>query len=115
MPNAMKQPVRTHLSAEEQERLGQEATARGISISQCIRESLAEYFALRAEVATAFETPGRPGEPRTGLIQTLLARTEARLGATLDTCAAAVDGVRSAGHVGLSMLDPHASMYLVHT
>jgi len=79
MPNAMKQPVRTHLSAEEQERLGQEATARGISISQCIRECLAEYFALRAEVATAFETPGRPGEPRTGLIHTLLARTEARL------------------------------------
>src|SRR2546422_6856825 len=70
MPNAMKQPIRTHLSAEEQERLGKEATARGISISQCIRECLAEYFALRAEVATAFETPGRPGEPRTGLIHT---------------------------------------------
>src|SRR3989441_429793 len=86
--DAMKQPIRTHLSAEERERLGQEATARGISISQCIRECLGEYFALRAEVATAFETPGRPGEPRTGLIHTLLARTEARLVGTLERGAA---------------------------
>ena len=115
MPNAMKQPIRTHLSAEEQERLGKEATARGISISQCIRECLAEYFALRAEVATAFETPGRPGEPRTGLIHTLLARTEARLVATLETCAEAVDGVRADVHVVQSMLDRLAFMYLVHT
>ena len=115
MPNAMKQPVRTHLSAEEQERLGKEATARGISISQCIRECLAEYFALRAEVATAFETPGRPGEPRTGLIHTLLARTEARLVATLETCAEAVDGVRADVHVVQSMLDRLAFLYLVHT
>src|SRR2546427_10018158 len=102
--DAMKQPIRTHLSAEERERLGQEATARGISISQCIRECLGEYFALRAEVATAFETPGRPGEPRTGLIHTLLARTEARLVRTLQTCAGAVDGVRSDVHVVQSML-----------
>src|SRR2546427_12597914 len=93
--DAMKQPIRTHLSAEERERLGQEATARGISISQCLRECLGEYFALRAEVATAFETPGRPGEPRTGLIHTLLARTEARLVGTLETCAEAVGRVRA--------------------
>src|SRR5437879_11945705 len=105
MPNAMKQPIRTHLSAEEQERLGKEATARGISISQCIRECLAEYFALRAEVATAFETPGRPGEPRTGRIHTLLARTEARLVATLETCAEADDGDRSDVQRGQTM--PH--------
>src|SRR5438034_852243 len=110
MPNAMKQPIRTHLSAEEQERLGQEATARGISISQCIRECLAEYFALRAEVATAFETPGRPGEPRTGLIHTLLARTEARLVATLETCAEAVDGVRSRSEEHTSELQSHSDL-----
>ena len=113
--DAMKQPIRTHLSAEERERLGQEATARGISISQCIRECLGEYFALRAEVATAFETPGRPGEPRTGLIHTLLARTEARLVGTLETCAEAVGRVRADVHVVQSMLDNLAFLYLVHT
>ena len=113
--DAMKQPIRTHLSAEERERLGQEATARGISISQCIRECLGEYFALRAEVATAFETPGRPGEPRTGLIHTLLARTEARLVGTLETCAEAVGRVRADVHVVQSMLDRLAFLYLVHT
>src|SRR3989442_14759017 len=99
MADAMKRPIRTHLSAEERERLGQEATARGISISQCIRECLGEYFALRAEGATAFETPGRPSEPRTGLIHTLLAGTEARLVGTLRTWAEAVGGVGAEGPV----------------
>ena len=111
----MKHPVRTHLSAEEQERLGQEATTRGISISQCIRECLREYFALRAEVATAFDAPGRPGEPSTGLIHTLLARTEGRLVATLERCTDAVGHVRADIHVVQSMLDRLAFLYLVHT
>jgi len=115
MLNAMKQPIRTHLSAEEQERLGQEATTRGISVSQCIRECLREYFSLRAEVATAFDAPGRPGEPATGLIHTLLARTEGRLVATLERCEDAVGRVRADVHVVQSMLDNLAFLYLVHT
>src|SRR2546422_8948231 len=116
MPNAMKQPIRTHLSAEDQERLGQEATARGVSTSQCIRDCLREYFALRAEVATAFETPGGAGEPpTTGLIHTLLARTEGRLVATLERCADAVGPARADVHARESLLDSLVRRYLVHT
>src|SRR2546425_6003493 len=116
MPTAMKQPIRTHLSAEDQERLGREATTRGISLSQCIRDCLREYFALRAEVATAFEAPGGAGEPpTTGLIHTLLARTEGRLVATLERCADAVGRVRADVHVVQSMLDRLVLLYLVHT
>src|SRR5437773_10482083 len=37
------------------------------------------------------------------------------LGATLETCAEAVDGVRADVHVVQSMLDRLAFMYLVHT
>src|SRR5947207_14008803 len=115
MTNAMKQPIRTHLSAEEQERLGQEAATRGISVSQCIRECLREYFALRAEVATAFDATGRPGEPATGLIHTLLARTEGRLVAMLERCADAAGRVRADVHVVQSLLDRLVLLYLVHT
>src|SRR5947199_2877427 len=115
MLNAMKQPIRTHLSAEEQERLGQEATTRGISVSECIRDCLREYFALRAEVATAFDATGRAGEPATGLIHTLLARTEGRLVAMLERCADAVGRVRADVQVVQSMLDRLVLLYLVHT
>ena len=115
MPNTMKQPIRTHLSAEDQERLGQEATTRGISISQCIRDCLREYFALRAEVATAFDAPEGAGERPTGLIHTLLAHTEGRLVATLERCADAVGRVRADVHVVQSMLDRLVLLYLVHT
>ena len=115
MPNAMKQPIRTHLSAEDQERLGREATTRGISLSQCIRDCLREYFALRAEVATAFDGTEREGEPPTGFIHTLLARTEGRLVATLERCADAVGRVRADVHIVQSMLDRLVLLYLVHT
>src|SRR2546426_11505578 len=115
MPKAMKQPTRTHLSVEDQERLEREAATRGISISECIRDCLREYFALRAEVATAFDATGRPGEPATGLIHTLLARTEGRLVAMLERCADAVGRVRADVQVVQSMLDRLVLLYLVHT
>src|SRR2546425_12225492 len=115
MSKAMKQPTRTHLAVEDQERLEREATTRGISISECIRDCLREYFALRAEVATAFDATGRPGEPATGLIHTLLARTEGRLVAMLERCADAAGRVRADVHVVQSMLDRLVLLYLVHT
>ena len=90
----MKQPIRTHLDAEDRERVEGEAAARGIGVSQCIRDCLREYFALRAEVATAFDSTGQPRESTTGLIHAVLARTEARLVATLERCAEAVGRVR---------------------
>src|SRR4029453_10757615 len=81
MSRAMRPPVRTHLDSDDQDRLDREASARGVSASQCLRDGLREYFALRAEVATALDGPGPTnggdGAP-TGLIHTLFARTEGR-------------------------------------
>ena len=117
MSRAMRPPVRTHLDIDDQERLDREASARGISVSQCIRDCLREYFALRAEVATALDPPepGRQGEASTGLIHTLFARTEGRLVATLETCAEAVDRVRAEVRLVQTMLDRLTFLYLVHT
>ena len=47
-------------------------------------DCLREYFALRIEMASAVTAPGKPGERHTGLIHSILARTEQRLVATLD-------------------------------
>jgi hypothetical protein len=64
--------------------LQQEAAARGVSMTACVGDCLREYFALRIEMASAVTTPGKPGERHTGLIHSILARTEERLVATLD-------------------------------
>jgi hypothetical protein len=42
---------------EHYRRLQLEASARGVSLSRCAGDCLAEYFALRQEMATAFEAP----------------------------------------------------------
>jgi len=64
--------------------LQQEAAARGVSMTACVGDCLREYFALRVEMASAVTAPGKPGERHTGLIHSILARTEERLVATLD-------------------------------
>jgi hypothetical protein len=56
-----------------------------VSLSRCAADCLAEYFALRREMATAFETPDQAGAPAPArVIHVLLAQTEQRLVATLE-------------------------------
>lgn len=117
MTKAMRQPIRTHLDTDDQARLDREAAARGISVSQCIRDCLREYFALRAEVATALDAPaqGRQGEASERFIHTLLARMEGRVVASLDACVDAVGRIRADVQVVHAMLDRLVFLYLVHT
>lgn len=92
--------------------LQQEAAARGISMTACVGECLREYFALRVEMASVVDMPGKPGERHTGLIHSILARTEERLAATLDARATELrDELRRIE----TMLDHLAFVYLVHT
>lgn len=92
--------------------LQQEAAARRISLSAAVTDCLCEYFALRLEMASAVTVPGKPGERHTGLIHSLLARTEERLAATVDARAAELgDDLR----VLRSMVDRLVQLYLVHT
>ena len=47
--------VHAYLVPEDYRRLRLEALARGVSLSRCAADCLAEYFALRREMATALE------------------------------------------------------------
>jgi hypothetical protein len=55
--------VQAYLVPEVYRRLRLEALARGISRSRCAGDCLAEYFALRQEMATAFGCVPRPRDP----------------------------------------------------
>jgi hypothetical protein len=76
--------VHAYLVPEDYRRLRLEALARGVSLSRCAGNCLAEYFALRQEMATAFETPDQAGAAAPSrVIRVLLAQTEQRLVATV--------------------------------
>jgi hypothetical protein len=115
MAGVIHRPLRTHLNAEDHERLEREAAARGITVSQCMRDCLHEYFAFRAELATALDTPGEATKTPTGLIHSLLAQTEGRLVAALDALADAVAHGRAEVRLVQAMLDRLAFLYLTHT
>ena len=88
--------VHVYLAPEDYRRLRLEALARGVSLSKCAGDCLAEYFALRQEMATAFETPDQVGPlapPR--VIHVLLAQTEQRLVATLELYGEDLTAVRA--------------------
>jgi hypothetical protein len=98
--------VHAYLVPEDYRRLRLEALARGVSLSKCAGDCLAEYFALRQEMATAFETPDQIGPlapPR--VIHVLLAQTEQRLVATLERYGEDLTAVRAELAAVLAMLD----------
>ena len=104
--------LQIQLGSAEYRQLQLEAAGRGATLAGCAGDCLREYFALRAEMASAVAAPGRPGERHTGLIHSILARTEERLVTTLDARAAELgDGQRRLE----SMLDRLVQLYLVHT
>ena len=110
--STLRRGVHSRLDPVDYRQLRQEAAARGVSLAACIADCLREYFALRVEMASAVTAPGEPGGRHTGLIHSLLARTEERLAATLDAHATELsDGL------GLleSMLDRLVQLYLLHT
>jgi hypothetical protein len=88
--------VHAYLLPEHYRRLQLEASARGVSLSRCAGDCLAEYFALRQEMATAFEAPHQAetlAPPR--VIHVLLAQTEQRLVATLERYGEDLTAVRA--------------------
>jgi hypothetical protein len=103
--------VQAYIGTAEHGRLQREAAARGVTISKCVADCLAEYFALRAELATAIEAPGGPGDAHNAtIIHSLLARSEERLVATLDRRATdALSELRRLRH----MLDRFVMAYFI--
>jgi hypothetical protein len=77
--------VRAYVGHEVYARLLREAAARGITVSQVIRNDLAEYYAIRDELAAPLEVqPGSNEEPARRIIHRLLNEMEVRLVASLD-------------------------------
>ena len=67
------------------EQITREASNRCATIAKTVRDHLAEYMALRSELANAIEAPGELGDNHSGkIIHTLLARTEARMALSID-------------------------------
>jgi hypothetical protein len=109
---ALRYTIYTRLVAADYRHVRQEAAARGITIAACVTDLLREYFALRNEMATSLTAAGQPGTRHTGMIHSLLARSEERLAATLEARAGTIfDDLR----LVTSMLDRLAQLYLLHT
>ena len=81
-------------------------------MTACVGDCLREYFALRTEMASAVAAPGKAGERHTGLIHSILARTEQRLVATLDARATELRHELRRLEI---MLDRLVLAYLLHT
>ncbi len=111
----LRREIHSYVPLADYQRLQQEAAARGASLSQCVADCLREYLALRAELAGVAVSPGALGEPHQGLLPTLLARTEERLAATLDTHAERTAGLEETLRVLARMLDRLTLLYLTHT
>jgi len=111
----MRRPMRRIYSCiplDDYRQLQHEAAARDVSLMACIADCLREYFALRAELARAVSTPGKPGAPHSGVIHVVVARMEERLASTLEAHAANLHG----DHERLqSMLERFVQLYLMHT
>jgi len=81
-------------------------------MTACVGDCLREYFALRTEMASAVTAPGKPRERHTGLIHSILARTEQRLVATLDARTSELGHELRRLEI---MLDRLVLAYLLHT
>ena len=108
----LRRVVHGRLHPKDYRLLQQEAAARGISLSACMADCLREYFAVRVDMASAIAAPGKPGDPHTGLIHSLLGRTEERLAATFETqTTELIDQLQ----VLESVVDQFVQLYLLHT
>ena len=93
-----------------------EARARGVSRSKCVADCLREYFALKHELASAVHTPGLPGDEQHSLIiHSLLARSEERIAASIDTQARQTARLRRDIQLLQTLLDRAMLSYLAHT
>jgi hypothetical protein len=104
--------IHGRVDPDDHRQLQQEAAARRVSMTSCVGDCLREYFALRTEMASAVTAPGKPGERHTGLIHSILARTEQRLVATLEARTAELGHELRRLEI---MLDRLVLAYLLHT
>ena len=76
--------VRVYVGVDLYERLVREATSRRITVSECVRTDLEEFYAIKDELMAPLEVRDDGGEVRRWIIHQLLAEMEVRLIAGLD-------------------------------
>jgi hypothetical protein len=81
---ALRQLIHGRVDRADHQRLKDEAAARGISLNKCVGDIIREYFALRTEMLSVINSQGVPGEGHPGLVHSLVARMEERLGTRAD-------------------------------
>jgi hypothetical protein len=81
-------------------------------MTACVGECLREYFALRVEMASVVDAAGQPGERHTGLIHSILARSEERLAATIEARAEDLGGDLRRLEITFKLF---VQLYLAHT
>jgi Ribbon-helix-helix protein, copG family len=91
------------------------AADREMTVSQGIRACLAEYFALRAELAAAVLEPGQLGDEQSGILHHALSRSEARLAMSVTAQGQQLERLQREMQVLQAMLDRAVLMYLLHT
>jgi hypothetical protein len=98
--------LRAYVKPGDFKKVEQEAAARGLSVSRTVRNCLLEYLNLRKELATAMTDTGKLGDEQTGqIIHTLLARTEERIGITIQGIEERISGLFDQMQVVTAMLD----------
>lgn len=76
--------VRVYVGGDLYERLVREAASRRITVSECVRADLREFYAIKDELMAPLEVRDGGGEGRRRIIHQLLAEMELRLIAGLD-------------------------------
>jgi hypothetical protein len=110
--SAFRQLIHGRVDRADHQRLKAEAAARGISLSKCVGDVVREYFALRTEMLSVINSPEVPGEGHPGLVHSLVARMEERLGTRAD---ARADELAERQRRLECMLDRFVVLYLAHT
>jgi hypothetical protein len=109
---AFRQLIHGRVDRADHQRLKDEAAARGISLNRCVGDIIREYFALRTEMLSVINSEGVLDEGHPGLVHSLVARMEERLGNRADARANEL----AEGQRRLEiMLDRFVTVYLVHT
>lgn len=112
--NRSQYDVRTYLGAELYERVLREAAARRLSLSECVRDDLLQFYDLRDELASALrvERSDRPTGQR--ILHTLLDPMEERIAASIGVQAAALSDLGERLRRLEWMIDRHYLGLMLH-
>jgi hypothetical protein len=98
--------IKAYVTKDLHERVRLEALAKNTKMAMIIRDSLAQYFLIQEELASAIETPGNLGESHNGkIIHILLARTEERIELAINDLDNKLEETHQKLHLLVTMVD----------